>query len=71
MKAKKCLADGDISDQDVWKFYSGVRELYIAAAKYMQNNLPLHDDTLKNAHFVNWENRNLASFEEVAYFVQG
>ena len=70
IKINKCLADGDISDQEVKKFYSAVREFYIAAAKYMQNNLPLHDDTLMNAHFVNWEERNLARFEEVTYFVQ-
>ena len=53
MKVNKCLADGDISDQDVRKLYSVVCEFYIAAAKYMQNNLPLHDNTLEKAHFVN------------------
>lgn len=68
MQLNKCLADGDISDQRARKFYTAVRQFYIAAAKYMQKNLPLHDDTLKNAQFVNWNKRILGSFEEVNIF---
>ncbi|CAB3996170.1 PREDICTED: uncharacterized protein LOC106702191 [Paramuricea clavata] len=70
MQLNKCLADGDISDQQAKKFYTAVRQFYIAAAKYMLKNLPLGDETLKNAQFVNWEKRVSGSFEQVAYFAQ-
>jgi hypothetical protein len=70
MQLNKCLADGDISGQQAKKFYTAVRQFYIAAAKYMLKNLPLGDETLKNAQFVNWEKRVSGSFEQVAYFAQ-
>ena len=70
MQVNKCLADGDISDQQAKTFYTAVSKFYIAAAKYMLKNLPLGDETLKNAQFVNWEKRVSGSFEQVGYFVQ-
>ena len=44
-----------ISDQQAKTFYTAVCQFYTAAAKYMLKNVPLGDETLKNAQFVNWE----------------
>ena len=55
MLLTKRLAEGDISVQQMKTFYSAVRQFYIAAAQYMWTNLPLNEDVLRNAQFVNWD----------------
>ena len=70
MLLTKCLAEGDISVQQLKKFYSAVRQFYIAAAQYMWKNLPLNDDVLRNAQFVNWNKRRSTTFAEASFFVE-
>ena len=70
MLLNKCLAEGDISVQQLKKFYSAVRQFYIVAAQYMWNNLPLNDDVLKNAQFVNWNKRRSTTFAQPSFFVE-
>ena len=65
----KLLNDGDISDHQVRVFYAAVREYYCCAATYALSNLPLHDDVLQNATFINFEARESATIDQVTYFV--
>ena len=56
-KCKSLLEEGDVSEQDITKFYLGVRAFFKTATAYSLQNLPHKDDVLKNAGFVMFENR--------------
>lgn len=67
---QKLLEDGEISSSQVTRFYEGVRAFYVRAFEYSLDNLPLKDDLLRNASFVNYKKRNLdILFSQVEYFV--
>ena len=66
---QKLLDDGEISSLQVTQFYKGVRAFYVRALEYALDNLPLKDDSLKNASFVSYKKRDDASFSQVEYFV--
>ena len=61
--------DGDISSNQIKKFYKGVRLFYTSAVDYAIENLPLNDNLLKNAEFVYFPKRNQATISQVVYFV--
>ena len=61
--------DGAISPSQVMVFYVAVRSFYCTAAKYVKENLPLKDAVLKNACFVDFEQRSTAEFSQVEFFV--
>ena len=47
--------------------------LYVSsmkAAEYAISNLPLHDETLKSAQFLNFDSRETAIFSHVQHFVR-
>jgi len=46
--------DGDISPTQVKVFYQAVRGFYYTAAEYALANLPLTDEVLQNASFLNF-----------------
>ena len=66
MKLEK---DGDISANQVKKFYTGVRLFYLSAVDYAIENLPLNDSLLKNAEFVYYPKRAQATISQVVYFM--
>ena len=70
MKLKKFLDDGDITPAQVSTFYKGVRAFYEKAVEYALANLPVKDELLRNATFVDFTSRESAQFVEVEYFVQ-
>ena len=62
--------EGDISPAEAKKFYKSARAFYVRAMEYAIANLPLKDELLKCAKFVNVSSRESATFSEVQYFVQ-
>lgn len=60
---------GDISTQQVHRFYNAVRCFYSRAAEYALANLPLHDEILQNTVFVNFGSRTTATISQVEYFI--
>lgn len=70
MRLRKLLEDGDIDPVQQSKFYRSVRAFYVRSMEYAIKNLPLKDDLLKNAKFVNFHGRESSSFSEVEYFVE-
>ena len=50
-------------------FYNAVRQFYERAAEYAISNLPLHDETLKSAQFLNFDSRETAMFLHVLPFI--
>ena len=67
---RKLLDEGDISDRQVKTFYNAVRQFYERAAEYAISNLPLHNETLKSAQFLNFDSRETAMFSHVEHFVR-
>ena len=67
---QKLLNEGDITNVQVNNFYEGVRAFYARALEYALDNLPMKDDLLINAKFVNFGLRNNALFSQVEYFIQ-
>ena len=61
--------EGDITHQEFRVFYNGVRDFLRTAADYALNNLPIKDELLQNAGFLNFEKRELSCFSQVEYFV--
>lgn len=61
--------EGDISSNQVKRFYDGVRQFYLTAATYAIENLPMNDPLLMNAEFVYFPRREHASISQVTYFV--
>jgi hypothetical protein len=61
-KIHKYLDEGDLSDSEVKTFYMAVRSFYEKAVQYAIKNLPLDDEVLRNAAFVNFEARETAAF---------
>lgn len=70
MVLTKLLNDGDIGQEEVTKFYGGVRLFYEKAFNYAIENLPLKNELLKNAQFLNFNLRDKSTFSQVEYFVQ-
>lgn len=70
LRLQKLLEEGCISSTDVTMFYQTVRAFYVRAMEYAIHNLPLKDDLLKNASFVNFKSRENAQFCQVEYFVE-
>ncbi len=70
MRLRKLLDEGDISPAQESKFYESARAFYVRAMEYALNNLPLHDDLLRNAKFANFSSRESASFAQLEYFVE-
>jgi hypothetical protein len=64
------LNEGDISPFQVTTFYKAVRSFYVTAAEYSITNLPLNDDVLENASFLNFQMRKSATFSQVEFFVE-
>ena len=66
---KKLEDEGDITATERRKFYQAVREFYITAVEYALKNLPLKDEVLENAHFLNFQTRETSLFSQVEFFV--
>ena len=64
------LNDGDISQQQVNKFYDSTIAFYERAMEYAVQNLPLNDTLLKNATFVNFKLRENVTFSQVEFLIQ-
>ena len=65
-KWRTLVSEGDIGSNVANKFYDGVRSFYEAATKY---KIPLRDDLLVHARFVNFNNRENARFSDVEFFL--
>ena len=69
-RLNKLLQEGDISPREVEKFLKEVRGFYESAVSYALSHLPLKDELLQNAQFVNIRERVQADFTQVTYFVE-
>ena len=67
---RKRLDEGDITLQNVTKFYASVRAFHEKALEYALDKLPLKDDLLRSGQFVNIVSRESASFPQVEYFIE-
>ncbi len=61
--------EGDLCNQEVQIFYEAVRGFYSTASSYALKNLPISDEVLRNAQFVDFKNRLNSTFTHVLYFV--
>lgn len=61
--------DGDISPDEVKKFFHAVRSFYTRAADYAFANLPLNDPVLQNSQFVDFKRKEESDFSQVEFFV--
>lgn len=68
-KLQKLEREGDVSPFQVKKFMEGIRVYYENAVEFIVNKFPIDDETLKHAQFVHFENREVAEFTDVSYFV--
>ena len=64
------LVEGDITDQQVSKFYSGVRAFYKDAVSQALKKLPFTDSVLSHAKFLNFEVREECTFDAVEFFCE-
>ena len=69
-RLNKLLEEGDVSPREIEKFMNGVKAFYESAVSYALTHLPLKDELLQNAEFVNIRERVQASFTQVTYFVE-
>ena len=67
---RKLLEEGDVGPHDTSRFYQSVRAFYVQAMKYDFDNLPIKDPLLRNARFLNFKNKDHATFSQVKYFVE-
>lgn len=69
-KLATLLNDGDVSETEVNLFFKAVRSFYMAAMDYALKNLPIKDELLINAQFLDFNSRISATLSQVEYFVQ-
>ena len=62
---RRALDEGDISQNDVDKFYDAVREFYETAYTYCVKWLPLDDPLYKCSRFIKFSNQSKVSFDEL------
>ena len=68
-KAKSLLEEGVVPPLKVSTFYKGVRSFFETAVEYSLQNLPHDDAVLRNARFINFEQRMQADQLQAEYFV--
>ncbi len=69
-KLVKLHNEGDLSNQEVQIFYEAIRSFYYStASSYAFKNLPISDEVLRNAQFVDFSHRLNSTFTQVLYFV--
>ena len=68
-RLRQLFDDGDISEAQRNTFYKSVRAFYVRAMEYATSNLPLNDELLKNARFLDFHSRESASISQVEYFM--
>ncbi|EDO27559.1 predicted protein, partial [Nematostella vectensis] len=64
------LGSGDISDKDRKIFLVGARAFFVRSFEYAVRNMPVDDQLLKKAAFVQFEERQRVSIAMVQYFVE-
>ena len=74
MATRMCLnklqEEGDVSQAQCNKFFKGVRAFYVKSVEYALKNLPVADEVLANAKFINVMSRTEATLSQVDYFVR-
>ena len=66
----KLVKEGYIDERKRDQFYQAVRHFYQRAASEAISKLPLQDDTLIHARFVDFLQRENASVEDVEFFLK-
>ena len=66
----KLESKGDITHSEVRVIYNAVRDFFVTAADYAISHLPVEDELIRNAQFLNFDNREKSMFSEVEYFVR-
>ena len=69
MRLHQLFDDGDVSEAQRNTFFKSARAFYVRAMEYATKNLPLNDELLKNARFLDFHSRENASISQVEYFV--
>lgn len=69
-RLRKLFDEGDVGQAQVTTFYKAVRAFYMQAMQYALDHLPLDDDLLRNATFVNFRSRETVHLSHVEYFVE-
>lgn len=67
---EKLVSEGDIDERKRGRFYQAVHYFYQQAALEAISKLLLQDDTLIHARFVDFFQRDSASFEDVEFFLK-
>ena len=65
----RSLDEGDISSQQVSKFYKAACEFFTTAVSYILSNFPVNDEVLRNAEFANFEDKENSTISQVTFFV--
>jgi len=68
-RANSLLQEGFINSQAHSSFYIAVRSFFEKAVEYNLKTLPLDDELLKAATFLNFEERVTVNFMQVEYFI--
>lgn len=68
-QANSLLEEGDIAPSQLSQFYEGVRAFFEHAVEYSLKSLPLEDQLLQAAAFVNFEQRTTADPLHAEYFI--
>ena len=66
-RLNRLLDEGDIGASQEKSFYAAVPSFNITSVLYSLDNLPLNDSVLKNALFVDFAQREQATFPQVEF----
>ena len=66
----KLEREGDCSPSESRKFLLGVRQFYTASVECVNSRLPLKDELLVHAKFINFDMRENCEFKDVEYFIE-
>lgn len=67
---KKLLNDGDVDPRKIVIFYKAVRKYYEVATSQIFLKLPLNDELLRHAQFVDFFERERRTFSDVEFFIE-
>ena len=68
-QANSFLEEGDIDSRQLTVFYDGVRAFFEHAVDYSLKSLPLDDQLLQAATFINFDQRATADSLHAEYFI--
>lgn len=68
-KLRTLKTGGKISEEQIEEFYDSIKVFYIKAVNYLLENLPLDNEIIKHAAFVDFEKREKLNFDSVQVII--